>query len=213
MWRVVASSNETTPFIVRNDSVITSLQASVPGVYGVELTVSDGATQSTDYVVIHVAGNQAPVADASRSDRFAEQGKSFSLDGTASFDPDGDGLTYAWQLLSAPEGAEVHIAQPSGAITDAQASISGNFLFKLIVNDGQAQTNAFHLAKISPPAVTNQLLGDADSDGKVAFADFLILSQNFGAVDATYAMGDFDGSKVVDFADFLMLSANFGRTS
>ena len=36
--------------------------------------------------------------------------------------------------------------------------------------------------------------GDADGDGKVAFADFLILSANFGKqVDAVWADGDFNG--------------------
>ena len=53
--------------------------------------------------------------------------------------------------------------------------------------------------------------GDADGNGLVEFADFLILSSNFGRTNATNADGDFDGSGTVDFADFLLLSANFGK--
>ena len=52
--------------------------------------------------------------------------------------------------------------------------------------------------------------GDLDLDGNVAFADFLILSANFGKTDATYSEGDIDGDGVVAFADFLILSQNFG---
>ena len=55
--------------------------------------------------------------------------------------------------------------------------------------------------------------GDADGDGKVAFADFLILSANFGKqVDAVWADGDFNGDGKIEFADFLILSENFGES-
>ena len=53
--------------------------------------------------------------------------------------------------------------------------------------------------------------GDIDGNGTVEFADFLVLSANFGqAGDA--ASGDTDCNGEVDFADFLALSANFGQT-
>ena len=45
----------------------------------------------------------------------------------------------------------------------------------------------------------------------VAFADFLLLSANYGKqVDAIWSDGDFNEDGKVDFADFLILSANFG---
>lgn len=52
--------------------------------------------------------------------------------------------------------------------------------------------------------------GDADLDGEVGFSDFLSLSGNFGAIDASWAQGDFDCDGEVGFVDFLMLSSNFG---
>ena len=56
--------------------------------------------------------------------------------------------------------------------------------------------------------------GDADGNGEVAFADFLLLAQNFGKqVDAVWADGDFNGDGKVEFADFLILAENFGKTS
>ena len=55
--------------------------------------------------------------------------------------------------------------------------------------------------------------GDVDGDGSVAFADFLVLSANFGlAVDANTG-GDFDGDGMVGFPDFLVLSSNFGQSA
>ena len=58
------------------------------------------------------------------------------------------------------------------------------------------------------------LAGDLDGNGEVAFADFLVLSANFGQqVDGGHAAGDIDCNGAVEFADFLALSANFGQTS
>ena len=51
--------------------------------------------------------------------------------------------------------------------------------------------------------------GDANLDDEVNFADFLILSENFGQ-DGGWREGDFDGDGTVGFPDFLALSENFG---
>lgn len=56
------------------------------------------------------------------------------------------------------------------------------------------------------------LLGDADLDNEVAFADFLRLSANFGE-EGSWVDGDFDGSGRIEFGDFLLLSGNFGASS
>ncbi len=57
------------------------------------------------------------------------------------------------------------------------------------------------------------IAGDFDGDGSVQFADFLILSANFGQAVSEYEAGDVDCSGDVQFADFLVLSANFGQSA
>jgi hypothetical protein len=52
--------------------------------------------------------------------------------------------------------------------------------------------------------------GDANLDRRIDFADFLLLSSNFGRDDAAWGDGDFNGDQQVNFADFLVLSENFG---
>ena len=54
--------------------------------------------------------------------------------------------------------------------------------------------------------------GDLDGNGMVEFADFLVLSGNFGNAATSHTEGDIDCSGTVDFADFLALSANFGQS-
>lgn len=60
--------------------------------------------------------------------------------------------------------------------------------------------------------VFGTFLGDADLNRRVEFADFLLLSGNFGQ-DGGWAEGDFDGNGTVEFADFLSLSGSFGRSA
>ena len=54
--------------------------------------------------------------------------------------------------------------------------------------------------------------GDANTDGTVNFADFLILSRNYGKnEDVAFADGDFNGDGMINFTDFLLLSQNFNK--
>lgn len=53
--------------------------------------------------------------------------------------------------------------------------------------------------------------GDLDGNGKVEFADFLVLSGNFGKDVGSASEGDIDCNGKVEFADFLVLSGNFGK--
>lgn len=59
----------------------------------------------------------------------------------------------------------------------------------------------------------NTVAGDLDGNGNVEFADFLVLSGNFGSDNPSYAAGNIDLAGGVEFADFLVLSGNFGFSS
>lgn len=58
---------------------------------------------------------------------------------------------------------------------------------------------------------TGFLAGDFNFDRSVDFADFLVLSSNFGEA-GLYEMGDANGDEFIDFADFLLLSTNFSAS-
>ncbi len=58
--------------------------------------------------------------------------------------------------------------------------------------------------------------GDVDLNGDVSFADFLVLSSNFGQAAteaANWQSGDHDCDGNVGFTDFLLMSANFGQSA
>jgi hypothetical protein len=55
--------------------------------------------------------------------------------------------------------------------------------------------------------------GDANLDGKVDFADLLILAQNYGSTtNVGWRQGDFNGDGKVTFADLLVLAQHYGQT-
>ncbi|MDP9175236.1 MAG: hypothetical protein M3O30_15415 [Planctomycetota bacterium] len=59
--------------------------------------------------------------------------------------------------------------------------------------------------------ITYTFAGDANIDGKVDFADFVILSNHFGGTFTNWDQGNFNYDSGVDFADFVILSNNFGE--
>ncbi len=92
-------------------------------------------------------------------------------------------------------------------LLDAQEIEPGpNGTLLLAADDGVFgnELRVFELPVVSIP-------GDANGDGKVTFIDFLALSTNFQATDATWAMGDFDEDGIVNFTDFLLLAQNFAN--
>ena len=84
-------------------------------------------------------------------------------------------------------------------------------LIEPVILDPRAFEIAFTQYRLGKAArcETNSM-GDLDGNGIVEFADFLVLSANFGNPVLNHGQGDVDCDGTVEFADFLTLSANFG---
>ncbi|BCR04856.1 hypothetical protein DESUT3_19250 [Desulfuromonas versatilis] len=78
--------------------------------------------------------NQSPTANAG-PDQNAVQGDLVTLNGGASFDPDGDQLTFQWNFDACP-GSCPTLNNPGTATPSFMASESGTYSLWLIVNDG-----------------------------------------------------------------------------
>lgn len=108
-----------------------------------KLTVSSGSQSSSDTVNVTVKNvNHAPEAHAG-ADQTVHEGSPVALDGSASFDPDGDYITYKWAQLT---GAPVTLVGPATATPTFTAplipgGVSGveTLTFELTVSDGTCE--------------------------------------------------------------------------
>jgi OmpA family/PKD domain len=76
-------------------------------------------------------GNSPPVANAG-PDQIGVAAGTVSLDGSASYDPDGDPITYQWSQIS---GAGVTLATPTAVKTTFTGVTGQTYVFKLTVTD------------------------------------------------------------------------------
>lgn len=129
------------------------------------LVVSDATNDSSPDSVMVDVENHAPVADAGR-DVTAEGDETVALDGTASMDPDGDVLVYAWTQVA---GEPVTLVGAAGATPSFLAPVEGGlFEFSLTVTDvdGAATSDSVR-ADVAPGVVDLPPTADAGRDVEI----------------------------------------------
>jgi len=75
-----------------------------------------------------------PIAIAGPDQRIP-LGSTFTINGENSINPKGLGMTYAWELISQPEGSDLVINDPALVSLTFSAELAGAYLFSLIVSD------------------------------------------------------------------------------
>ncbi|ASZ13135.1 PKD domain-containing protein [Chitinophaga sp. MD30] len=115
---------------------ISHLQA---GTYVYELTITDDggqtATARMRVIVVAAAVNRDPIAIAGNPVTITLPVNSVRLDGSASYDPDGNVARWAWEKVSGPAGGTiVDRALAQTMVTGLQA---GTYVFELTVTDNQ----------------------------------------------------------------------------
>lgn len=119
-----------------------SITPDIGGVYVAVLTVNNGFSDSAPdaaYVLVSTGDPAAPIALAGDDIEDAQDCMDLTLDGSASYDPNGDDIGYMWTLQSKPEGSDANnytIADREAAITTFYPDISGTYTFTLAVQDG-----------------------------------------------------------------------------
>ncbi len=109
-----------------------------PGVYALRLTVDDGVWTASDAVEVTAsAPNDDPIADAG-ADQAVDVGDNVQLNGSSSFDPNNDPLTYQWTLASAPAGSSATLIGAASALPEFVADLAGSYAIELEVSDGRA---------------------------------------------------------------------------
>ena len=111
-----------------------------PGVYEFQLTVNDGFNNSVpDRVCVTVNGtaNGVPIANAGLDQTVllgTNPSVNFQLNGTNSYDPDSDPLTYYWRQIQGTNSSLDNYKSPTPTMVAKQP---GTYEFELYVYDGK----------------------------------------------------------------------------
>jgi predicted CxxxxCH...CXXCH cytochrome family protein len=125
------------------------------GVYVVNLIVNDGFTNSAPVSVTITAANanSTPVANGGL-DLTANTGDTVQLNGSASYDPDNDPLTYTWTLTAQPTGSSATLIDANTVAPSFVADVTGSYVISLVVNDNTLNSvpDSVMVTVTSPPS-------------------------------------------------------------
>jgi hypothetical protein len=132
--------------------------ADIAGTYVASLIVNDGKVNSTPATVsmttLAASANVPPVANPGIAQNVIT-GSLVTLNGSASSDANGDGLTYAWTLTGRPNGSTAVLVSTTSAKPSFTADVAGTYVASLIVNDGKINSSTATVSVTAATASTN----------------------------------------------------------
>jgi len=135
-WEITSKPDGSLAELSDPAAVMPTFTADLEGDYTVQLVVTDslGNSSAADSVVISTF-NTAPVADAGPDQAIIQIGTTVQLDGSQSFDDDGDDFTFEWTITSAPDGSLAALDDPALVDPTFEADMQGDYVIRLVVTD------------------------------------------------------------------------------
>lgn len=157
-WTLVNKPNGSNAVLISPLTSMPSFFADASGNYVFSLIVTDslGATSTPAQVKVTTT-NSNPVADAGPDQAVVAIGTTVQLNGSTSYDPDGDSISYNWTLSQVPSGSAASLSDPGAANPSFTADVNGNYLATLMVTDqhgavSQADGVAISFTNVKPVA-------------------------------------------------------------
>ena len=134
VWEFAGKPTGSTIALTNADSANPSFIADQVGDYTIKLVVTDdGGLSSEDYVIVSAA-NVTPIADAGNDQAVYLLDTLVQLDGSQSWDEDGDEITYIWTMIT-PMGSIAVLSDPTLVNPTFVADIYGTYEITLMVSD------------------------------------------------------------------------------
>jgi hypothetical protein len=175
------------------------------GEYQVQLIVHDGEHNSEpDTTTIFVEENHPPVADAG-SDMTVLPGEEVCLDASASYDPDGDPISYDWASIHTPVDSQLDMEALNSATGEVFCfipDVTGEYQVQLIVCDDKDACSDPPATVVVTAAECGDVEGDLDGDCDVDRDDLnIILAARNTPADGPDDPRDLDGDGVITVLD------------
>ena len=166
-WTLSAIPANSNASLSDPSAVMPTFVVDVPGTYVAELVVDDGLAGSLPDSVSVTTINSTPAADAG-PDQTVPLFATAVLDGSGSFDADGDALTFSWSLTTRPLGSTAVLDDPASVTPSFVADVAGTYVAQLVVNDGAADSAA---DTVSISTLNTQPVANAGADQTVILDD------------------------------------------
>jgi len=94
-----------------------------------------GGTDYLPFVVENGWANTPPVADAGDDQVIIQLASLVQLDGSGSFDLEGDPMSYEWTIIEKPLDSTAELSNPYSVTPTFVADLHGNYVIQLVVSD------------------------------------------------------------------------------
>ena len=141
-WKMVTKPGGSAAQISKPQAAKPRFKVDVPGEYKVQLVVTDRWGKSSDPDTMTITGirNRPPKANAGEVISNVYLGDKVTLYGDGSKDPDGDPLTYQWELTFKPAASKTALAGSNTTNPTLMVDALGCYEIQLVVNDGKVNS-------------------------------------------------------------------------
>ncbi len=140
-WNIISKPDGSTASLLDSSAVNPTLIPDIGGDYVIQLVVKDSlaAASLPDTVKISTT-NSAPIAASGPDQSIILVGTTVKLDGSQSYDADGDIITYQWAFVSLPTGSAATLNGANTAAPTFVADVYGEYVVQLVVSDLSTQS-------------------------------------------------------------------------
>jgi len=142
---ITVNHGETQTFLFKPNQGYRIAEVKVDGISmgKIETYTFNNVTSNHTIEVTFAIDNNPPVANAGR-DQNVITGQVVTLDGSESFDPEGEMITFLWQFKEVPLGSNVtnaSLSEHTSAKPEFIPDVDGTYRVQLIVNDGLSDSD------------------------------------------------------------------------
>jgi len=104
--------------------------------YHLEVQTNNGSwIDNLDFMACYESENSLPIADAGPDQAVLLVDSLITLDGSGSWDEEGDPIDYQWSFISKPSNSQAEIAESTSVNPSFIADVNGDYEISLVVND------------------------------------------------------------------------------